>query len=81
MEEESHYSSDEFVLTVYPRCFRPTGVDTLLGDPKEAKKNLVGHRDSNSKSLWPKMVLKEFKSAERNKLIVRFGYKPMDSTI
>ena len=49
----------DIIMRIDPRYFRPAEVDTLLGDPAKAKKNLVGCQRSRRKKCvqkwWPKI--------------------------
>jgi GDPmannose 4,6-dehydratase len=65
-------------VQVDPRYFRPTEVDTLLGDPTKAKQKLGWTPKVTFKELVTEMVREDLKSAERDELIKRHGYKAMD---
>ncbi len=79
------------IVQVDPRYFRPTEVETLLGDPAKATEveTLLGDpAKAKAKLGWtPKitfdelvaeMVREDLKSAERDELIKKHGYKAMD---
>ena len=66
------------IVQVDPRYFRPTEVDTLLGDPTKAKEKLGWTPKVKFKELVAEMVREDLKSAERDELIKRHGYKAMD---
>jgi hypothetical protein len=40
--DEVGYANGQAIIRIDPRYFRPTEVETLLGDPSKAKKNSVG---------------------------------------
>jgi GDPmannose 4,6-dehydratase len=65
-------------VAVDPRYFRPTEVETLLGDPSNAKKKLGWTPRITFEELVAEMVRKDLKSAERDELIKRHGYKTMN---
>jgi GDPmannose 4,6-dehydratase len=66
------------VVKVDPRYFRPTEVETLLGDPGNAKAKLGWTPKISFEELVAEMVREDLKSAERDELIKRHGYTPMD---
>ena len=61
-----------------PRYFRPTEVETLLGDASKARKKLGWTPKISFEELVTEMVREDLKSAERDELIKREGYKAMD---
>ena len=63
---------------VDPRYFRPTEVETLLGDASKARKKLGWTPKISFEELVTEMVREDLKSAERDELIKREGYKAMD---
>jgi GDPmannose 4,6-dehydratase len=66
------------IVKVDPRYFRPTEVETLLGDPSHAKQKLGWIPRISFDELVAEMVREDLKSAERDELIKRHGYLPMD---
>jgi GDPmannose 4,6-dehydratase len=66
------------LVKVDPRYFRPTEVETLLGDPSNAKAKLGWTPKISFEELVAEMVREDLKSAERDELIKRHGYTPMD---
>jgi len=66
------------IVAVDPRYFRPTEVETLLGDPAKAKEKLGWTPKITFDELVAEMVREDLKSAERDDLIKRHGYKSMD---
>ncbi|MBF0256508.1 MAG: GDP-mannose 4,6-dehydratase [Gammaproteobacteria bacterium] len=66
------------VVKVDPRYFRPTEVETLLGDPSKAKQKLGWTPRISFQQLVAEMVGEDLKAAERDELIKRHGYTPMD---
>ena len=65
------------IIKVDPRYFRPTEVETLLGDPSRAKAKLGWTPKIRFDELVAEMVREDFKSAERDELIKRHGYTPL----
>ncbi len=67
--------SGRCVVAVDPRYFRPTEVETLLGDPSKAKRELGWVPQTSFQSLVSEMVREDLKAAERDELCRREGYK------
>jgi len=70
--------SDMPIVAVDPRYFRPTEVETLLGDPSKAKTKLGWTPKITFDELVAEMVREDLKSAERDELVKKHGYKTMD---
>ncbi|ODU50248.1 MAG: GDP-mannose 4,6-dehydratase [Thiobacillus sp. SCN 63-374] len=66
------------VVAVDPRYFRPTEVETLLGDPGKAKNKLGWTPKISFGELVAEMVREDLKAAERDELVKKHGYKAMD---
>jgi len=70
--------STRAIVRVDPRYYRPTEVETLLGDPSKAKEKLGWTPKTTFDELVAEMVREDLKSAERDELIKHHGYKTMD---
>jgi len=66
------------IVQVDPRYFRPTEVETLLGDPTKAKQKLGWTPKITFHELVAEMVREDLKSAQRDELIKEHGYQAMD---
>jgi GDPmannose 4,6-dehydratase len=66
------------IVAVDPRYFRPTEVETLLGDPSKAKSKLGWTPKISFDALVSEMVREDLKAAERDELVKKHGYKAMD---
>lgn len=66
------------IVKVDPRYFRPTEVETLLGDPSKAKTKLGWTPKTKFEDLVREMVLEDLKSAERDELVKKHGYSAFD---
>lgn len=66
------------IVAVDPRYFRPTEVETLLGDPSKAKEKLGWTPKITFDELVAEMVREDLKAAERDELVKKHGYKTMD---
>jgi GDPmannose 4,6-dehydratase len=66
------------IVAVDPRYFRPTEVETLLGDPSKAKMKLGWSPKITFDELVAEMVQEDLKSAKCDELIKLHGYKAME---
>lgn len=66
------------IVAVDPRYFRPTEVETLLGDPTRARERLGWEPRIGFRDLVAEMVREDLRSAERDELSRRHGFKTMD---
>lgn len=66
------------IVRVDPRYFRPTEVETLLGDPTKAKEKLGWVPKTTFAELVAEMVREDLKSAERDELVKKHGYTAYD---
>ena len=78
VDEKGYDASGKCIVAVDPRYFRPTEVETLLGDASKAKEKLGWTPKISFTELVAEMVREDLKSAERDELIKRHGYKAMD---
>lgn len=63
------------IVCVDPRYFRPAEVETLLGDATKAKEKLGWTPKITFKELVSEMMREDLKSAERDALVHKHGYK------
>ncbi len=78
VDEKGFDSHGKCIVAVDPRYFRPTEVETLLGDPTKAKEKLGWTPKITFEELVAEMVREDLKSAERDELVKHHGYKAMD---
>jgi len=78
VEEHALDEKGRRVVAVDPRYFRPTEVDTLLGDASKARAKLGWAPKIGFAELVAEMVREDLKSAERDELVKRHGYRPFD---
>lgn len=62
------------IVRVDPRYFRPTEVETLLGDSSKARDRLGWQPRTSFDELVAEMVREDLKSAERDHLVKQHGY-------
>ena len=67
-------SEGRIIVAVDPRYFRPTEVETLLGDATKAKRDLGWSPRISFEELVAEMVDADLAAAERDKLVLRHGY-------
>ncbi len=67
------------VIRVDPHYFRPTEVDTLLGDPSKAREKLGWKPEIGFRALVQEMVKEDLELAQRDALMVRQGFKVYQS--
>ena len=77
VDEKGHDDSGKVLVEVDPRYFRPTEVETLLGDPTKAKEKLGWEPKVTFKELVAEMVREDLKDAEKDQLCKREGYRVM----
>jgi GDPmannose 4,6-dehydratase len=63
------------LLRVDPRYFRPTEVQTLLGDPTKAHQKLGWHAETDFAALVSQMVAEDLEQAQRDALVAKQGYR------
>lgn len=68
-------SVGDVVVRVDPRYYRPTEVETLLGDPSKARIKLGWTPKTNLSDLVKEMVGADFKIAKRDALVRLAGYR------
>ncbi|OPY77355.1 MAG: GDP-mannose 4,6-dehydratase [Syntrophorhabdus sp. PtaU1.Bin153] len=66
---------EKVIVRVDPRYFRPTEVETLLGDPTKAHQKLGWKPKISFQELVAEMAREDLKTAERDELIRENGYK------
>ncbi len=64
----------DIIVRVDPRYFRPTEVDTLLGDPSRAKRELGWVPEITLEEMVKEMVAQDLKRARQGALLRRHGY-------
>ncbi|HEV7431798.1 MAG TPA: GDP-mannose 4,6-dehydratase, partial [Steroidobacteraceae bacterium] len=67
--------SGKTIVKVDPRYFRPTEVDTLLGDPSKARTKLGWSAQTTFDELVKDMVEGDLEHARRDAMIAREGFK------
>jgi GDPmannose 4,6-dehydratase len=72
---EAKVSPGSVIVRVDPRYFRPTEVETLLGDPTKAHERLGWKPATSFASLVKEMVRADYQVARRDALVTLAGFK------
>jgi GDPmannose 4,6-dehydratase len=72
---EVGYWNDKAVIKIDPRYFRPTEVETLLGDPSKAKQKLDWVPDITLDQMIEEMVAADLAEAKKQALLKKHGYE------
>jgi GDPmannose 4,6-dehydratase len=78
IEEQGFDQSGRCIISVDRRYFRPTEVESLLGDASRAREQLGWRPQTSFKELVAEMVAADLESAQRDELTRRHGYRSLD---
>ncbi|MFZ2542163.1 MAG: GDP-mannose 4,6-dehydratase [Gallionella sp.] len=78
VDEKGYDASDKCIVQVDSRYFRPTEVETLLGDPTKAKQKLGWTPKITFHELVAEMVREDLKSTQRDELVKKHGFAAYD---
>lgn len=70
--------SGKVLVQVDPRYFRPTEVETLLGDPSKAKARLGWAPETTLEEMVKEMVEEDRRDAEKDEMCKREGFRVFD---
>lgn len=68
-------SNGNELITIDPQYFRPTEVDSLLGDPSKAKEKLGWQASTAFKDLVAEMIREDIRDAQKDELCRSKGYR------
>jgi len=77
-EKGYNTKTDKVIVAVDPKYFRPTEVETLLGDPSKAKKKLGWTPEISFKELVSEMVEQDLMEAKKDHLCKTHGFEIFD---
>ena len=77
-EKGYHAQTGQCLVAVDPRYFRPTEVETLLGDPAKAKEKLGWVPRISFKQMVAEMIQADLRDAERDSLCKTQGFRTYD---
>ena len=75
---ESAVRLGQVIVRVDPRYYRPTEVETLLGDPTKARERLGWTPTTTFSELVSEMMREDLKGARRDDLVKQHGYDAYD---
>ncbi len=75
---ETKLVKGDVIVRVDPRYFRPTEVETLLGDPSKAHAKLGWRPTTTFSSLVKEMVRSDYQIARRDALVTMAGFKALE---
>ena len=78
VDEKGLDANGNCLVAVDSRYFRPTEVETLLGDPSKARAKLGWAPKVSFAQLVTEMVREDLKAAERDELVKRHGFTAYD---
>jgi GDPmannose 4,6-dehydratase len=67
-------ATDRPIVRIDPRYFRPTEVETLLGDPSKAKEKLGWVPEITAQEMCKEMVINDLTQAKQHALLIANGY-------
>jgi GDPmannose 4,6-dehydratase len=68
------YANGKAIVRIDPRYFRPTEVETLLGDPSKAKQKLGWVPEITAQEMCAEMVAADLAQAKQHALLMANGY-------
>ena len=71
---EVGYWNDKPIVKIDPRYFRPTEVETLLGDPSKAKQILGWVPEITAQEMCAEMIASDLAQAKQHALLKQHGY-------
>jgi GDPmannose 4,6-dehydratase len=74
VDEKGYDQQGRCIVSVDPRYFRPTEVETLLGDASKARAKLGWTPKISFEELVQEMVREDLRGAERDELVKRHGF-------
>jgi GDPmannose 4,6-dehydratase len=78
VDEKGYDAQGNCIVQVDPRYFRPTEVETLVGDAGKAREKLGWTPKVSFAELVAEMMREDLKAAERDELVKAHGYQTMD---
>jgi len=76
--ERARCKVGDVVVKVDPRYYRPTEVETLLGDPSKAKAKLGWEPKTTLRELVQEMTQSDYQAARRDSLVKSAGFQAYD---
>jgi GDPmannose 4,6-dehydratase len=76
--DRAQCKAGDVIVRVDPRYFRPTEVETLLGDPTKAREKLGWTPKTTLQQLVQEMTLADYTAAQRDSLVKSAGFQAYD---
>ena len=77
-EYKARCKPGDVIVKVDPRYYRPTEVETLLGDPSKAKEKLGWTPKTSLAELVKEMVEADYTTARKDSLVKQAGFQAFD---
>ncbi len=81
LDEKGYDHKGNCIVAVDPRYFRPTEVETLLGDPSKAREKLGWTPKTSFRELVAEMAKSDLEDAKRDQLMKKHGYTVYDHNL
>ena len=78
LKKKDDSETDKLIVAVDPRYFRPTEVETLLGDPSKAKEKLGWEPKISLEQMVKEMMDHDINIAKRDALVKEHGFEAPD---
>lgn len=78
IQEKGYDDQGRCIVAVDPRYFRPTEVETLLGDASKAREKLGWTPKTSFSELVAEMAREDMLAAQKDELIKEHGYRPLN---
>ena len=75
---EKGFWNEKVIVSIDPKYFRPTEVETLLGDPSKAKEKLGWEPKITLEEMVHEMMENDINIAKRDSLVKKHGFKAPD---
>lgn len=75
VDEKGFDENGKCIVSVDPRYFRPTEVETLLGDSSKAKEKLGWEPETSFDELVKEMIQSDLQDAKRDSLVKKHGFR------
>jgi GDPmannose 4,6-dehydratase len=79
VDEKGFDQNGKVIVVIDPRYYRPTEVESLLGDASRARQELGWRPRTSFDQLVEEMMVEDLKEAERDALAKRHGYSVLNS--
>jgi GDPmannose 4,6-dehydratase len=78
LDEKGYDAQGKCIISIDPRYFRPTEVETLVGDPSKAREKLGWFSKTSFVDLVREMMREDMRSAKLDELVREHGHDSLD---